>query len=109
VVLPVQVTRFLRTHIDSVEKLDLLLVVAKAPERRVPLAVLARLARLPPGVTRRLAGELEAANIVTLVETEVQLLPVRVVDREALEDLLHHHQLDREAVLDALMGRIYPR
>lgn len=104
--LPSAVTRLLRTHIDSVEKLDLLLALGSAPERSASLAVLARLTQLPPGVTRRLAGELETAGLVILDPVRgPRLFPSRNSDREALDELIQCNEHDREAVLNALMGR----
>jgi hypothetical protein len=101
--------RLLRAHIDSVEKLDLLLALGRALGQSATLPVLARLARLPDGVTRRLAGELEAAGLIAIVANrEARLTPSRDSDRTAVAELLHHEALDRNAILDALMGARSP-
>jgi hypothetical protein len=96
----------LRAHIDSVEKLDLLITLARVPDRIASLRVLSRLAELPLGTTRRLAGELESSGLVVLDGNRgARLLPSRKSDEDAVAELLAEVDLNREEILAALMGR----
>ena len=104
--IPVAIFRLLRAHIDSVEKLDVLLTLGTAPDRSLPLDLLARSSRLPLVVARRLATELEASGLVVMYANHAaRLEPARESDQSVIDALIAHHELDRQAILDALMGR----
>ena len=95
----------LRTHVDSVEKLDVVIALRRASERTASLVVLMREVGLPAGVTRRLVGELESSGLIVLdSHGTARLSPARRSDGEAIEALLEQHVISRVAILDALMG-----
>ena len=103
--LPLSVVGFLRTYVDSLEKLMLLLVVHRAPSGGVSVPVAARLVDVSILHARSLAAELADRGLVRVSKAEqIELTVPTIEDRLALADLAVWYMQDRALVLDALVA-----
>jgi DNA-binding IclR family transcriptional regulator len=103
--LPLSVIAFMRTHVDSLEKLMLLLIVHRAPSGSVSLAVLARMVNVTPSQARSICAELAEHGLVHVSQADlVELAVPPLDDRLALAELALWYVQDRATVLDALVA-----
>lgn len=85
-------TRLLATGVGSIEKLEMLVALARHTERCATIADLARDARLPPAIARRIATEMQRARVVEVTPNgQVRLAPRDPRDRAAVEEMLAMH------------------
>jgi len=90
---------------SSIEKLEVLAMLASAPGHRASIIDLARDARLPPAIAKRVVGELETAHLVDVNTRGQVLLAPRERDRAALEDLIAMYRSDPAYVGGVLARR----
>ena len=99
-------TRLLVTGLGSIEKLELLVTLARASDRCASIADLARDARLPPAIARRIATEMQRAHVVEVASNgQVRLAPRDPRDRAAVEEMLAMHANMPAVLLRLLHGR----
>jgi len=93
--LPVRLRDLLETRIDSFEKLELVLLLHRAPDRTRAVPELADQLQLRREVARRLSVELRGAGLVEFTyRGQVQLLPSSPLDEESVEELIRLYRSD---------------
>jgi DNA-binding IclR family transcriptional regulator len=100
-----EATRFVR-GVGSVEKLELLLALARMTDRSGSIVDLARESRLPPAIARRMTTEMERAHVVEMTPRgQVRLAPRDPRDRAAVEEVLAVHARSPGTLLRLLHER----
>lgn len=93
--LPARLRELLETRIDSFEKLELVLVLHRAPDRTLAVPELADKLHLPREVARRLSIELRGAGLVEFTyRGQVQLYPPSSRDDELVEEVIRLYRSD---------------
>jgi len=99
------VVGFLRTYVDSLEKLMLLLLVHRAANGTVSVPVAASLVDVSINQARSIAAELADRGLVRVSSADqIELTVPSIEDRLALADLSAWYIQDRAIVLDALVA-----
>ncbi len=104
--LPASVVGFMKTYIDSLEMLMLLLLVHRAPSGTISVPIAARLVDIPIAETRAIARALADRALVRLSSQPelIELTLPSIDDRLALADLASCYEENRAVVLDALVA-----
>lgn len=106
--LPHSLISFIRTHVDHLPKLQLLLLLHGSPTGQTSFTALARLLDISKAQARDMANELAADELVRVSDHVVEFVPVRIDDRLAVAELAHWYRHDRRGVHDLLraLGRM---
>ena len=103
------VAGFLREHVDSLEKLRVLLLIYGASSGRLSAHVAARLTGVSVDTVRALAAELEQQQLINVLawdELELRALPIS--ERLSLAELAEWYRHDRALVTDVLTSHRRP-
>ena len=105
--LPTSVIAFLRSHVDHLVKLELLLVLHGAPSGTTSVPIVARELDVPKRQVRDMANELVEEDLVRVSSDRIELAPRSIDDRLAIADLATWYVRDREVIVDVLkaLGR----
>jgi DNA-binding IclR family transcriptional regulator len=98
---------FLRSYVDHIEKLKLLLVLHRAAQGTISVHVAARQLDLTRRQVRDMADELADDGLVRVSGNELELAPTSIDDRLAIADLATSYDQHRHLLLDTLreLGR----
>ena len=97
--------RLLNSSVGSIEKLEVVIALARAAERSSSIVELARETRLPPAIARKITGEMQRARVVEVTSRgEVRLYPRDATDRAAVEEVLDMHQRSPTLLMRFLAG-----
>ena len=97
--------QLLRGPLGSVEKIEILSMLARAAGQAASIADLARDARLPPAIAKRVVGELEQAHFVEVTSRGLVRVAVRERDAEAANEILEMYAEQPATVKSLLAAR----
>ena len=94
--------KLLDTHIESFEKLELLMLLRRAPEGSCTVAEAARTLGLGSDEVRTIAAQLATAGLVTRNDGTIALAPRSPEDRATLDELGRVYDDDKIALVKAI-------
>jgi DNA-binding transcriptional ArsR family regulator len=98
-------TKLLMSGLGSVERLEIFSMLARARGHAASIADLARDARLPPAIAKRVVGELELANLVETTSRGLVRVAIRDRDIAPANEILAMYAEQPTAITALLAGR----